>query len=199
MGSPVLGSVSILMRLFGSPVARGSHIGSTCSRDLAFAYWLPTEDAIRPTRISGGGTASGCLVGRHSLTSTRRRAAGVALEAGAVAHHGEVAAFGAGFADIAFHARFGAAFGDLLVCRGGGGGAERQRRRLGEFAFQRGCALDVALRARAAGGLDGRRFAAGAPRAPASACRRGFERRRPLETTETTVAGTPEACSGALS
>ena len=36
----------------------------------------------------------------------RRRAAGVALEARAVAHHGEVAAFGAGFADIALRPRF---------------------------------------------------------------------------------------------
>src|SRR5271165_6336843 len=88
-----------------------------------------------------------------SSTAPRGRAARVALQTGAVADHGEVAAFGAGLADVAFHARFGAALGDLLVCRGGG--AERQRRRLGELTLQRGCALDVALRARTAGGLDG--------------------------------------------
>ena len=37
---------------------------------------------------------------------TPRRAAGVALQARAVADHGETAAFGAGFADIAFHPHF---------------------------------------------------------------------------------------------
>jgi len=36
----------------------------------------------------------------------RRRPAGVALEADAVTDHGEVAAVGAGFAGVAFHARF---------------------------------------------------------------------------------------------
>ncbi len=46
---------------------------------------------------------------RHGIsnsTAPRRRPAGVALQARAVADHGEVAAFGAGFADVAFHARF---------------------------------------------------------------------------------------------
>jgi hypothetical protein len=39
-------------------------------------------------------------------TAPRRAAAGVALEACAIAHHGEVTAFGAGYADMALHPRF---------------------------------------------------------------------------------------------
>ena len=46
-----------------------------------------------------------CLSMRRS-TAPRGPAAGLALEEGAIADHGEIAAFGAGFADIAPHARF---------------------------------------------------------------------------------------------
>src|SRR5271163_3408362 len=63
----------------------------------------------------------------------RRGAAGVALEAGAVADHGEVAAFGAGFADVAFHARFGAFLRDGLPRRR----ADGERSGFGERAFER--------------------------------------------------------------
>jgi hypothetical protein len=49
---------------------------------------------------------------QHRTLRAPRRPAGVALEAGPVADHGEVAAFGAGFADVAFHARFGSLLGD---------------------------------------------------------------------------------------
>src|SRR6202042_3061841 len=79
----------------------------------------------------------------------RRPAAGVALEAGAVADHGEIAAFGAGFADVAFHPRFGALLGDGFDL-GREARANAKRGALGKLAFERGRALDEALRARPA-------------------------------------------------
>ena len=56
----------------------------------------------------------------------RRPAARVALQAGAVADHGEVAAFGAGFADVAFHPRFGAAVERLGFGRSAAAGAAKE-------------------------------------------------------------------------
>src|SRR6266571_4112529 len=91
----------------------------------------------------------------------RRPPARVALQAGAVAHHGEVAALGAGFADVAFHPRFGAAidrlrFGRRRGGRGGEGDAADRLRRLAEPALERRRALDVAaLGARTANQLHG--------------------------------------------
>jgi hypothetical protein len=83
----------------------------------------------------------------RASTAPRRAAASVALEARAVAHHGEVAAFGAGFADIAFHARFGALLGDCF-CLGREARTEGGRGALGEFAFERSRALyEAAMRA----------------------------------------------------
>jgi hypothetical protein len=73
----------------------------------------------------------------------RRGAAGVALEAGAVAHHGEVAAFGAGFADIALHPRFGPLLGDRFGLRRQAR-AEGGRDAFGKLALERGRALDEA-------------------------------------------------------
>jgi hypothetical protein len=46
-----------------------------------------------------------CTPQEKPSAAPRRAAAGVALQTGAVADHGEVAAFGAGLADTAFHAR----------------------------------------------------------------------------------------------
>src|SRR5271163_5020185 len=91
----------------------------------------PSHDRLGAWRPPRGSTAPGS------------RPAGVALQAGPVADHGEVAAFGAGFADVAFHARFGALLGDGFSAVRGGRGAEGYRRRFGEFALERSCALDV--------------------------------------------------------
>ena len=66
---------------------------------------LPAGEAARQ-RWPGD---AGQLILRPPLASThlRRAAAGVALQAGAVAHQREVAAFGAGVALVAGHARGG--------------------------------------------------------------------------------------------
>jgi hypothetical protein len=76
-------------------------------------------------------------------TAPRRAAAGVALQARAVADHGEIAAFGAGFADVAFHPRFGALLGDGFDL-GREARADAKRGAFGEFALERSRALDEA-------------------------------------------------------
>src|SRR5690606_25355839 len=53
----------------------------------------------------------------NPLTAPARAAAGVAFQAGAVSHHREVAALGAGFALVALHAR-GGGLGGLVALRG---------------------------------------------------------------------------------
>jgi hypothetical protein len=84
-------------------------------------------------------------LGQKALVSAtpRRGAAGVALQARAVAHHGEVAAFGAGFADIALHPRFGALLGDRFGLRRQAR-ADGGRDALGKLALERRRALDEA-------------------------------------------------------
>ena len=66
-----------------------------------------------------------------------RAAAGVALQAGAVAHQGEVRAFGAAFAHIALHPRFRALVGHgVAEGRGAGGGGGGLPIEGGEVAMQ---------------------------------------------------------------
>src|SRR5262249_13101620 len=65
----------------------------------------------QPILRSRSSDRSRFLASRPSSATPRRAAAGVALEAGAVAHQGEVAAFAAGLAFIALGARLGALLG----------------------------------------------------------------------------------------
>ena len=98
----------------------------------------------------------GWAIASSASAASRRRAAGVALQTGAVAHHGEVAAFGAGFADIALHPRFRSLLGDRFGLRRQAR-ADRGRRALGKLAFQRRRALhEAAMGARTAGLNTGR-------------------------------------------
>ena len=145
--------------------------------------WLPFVAARVHPSPSRRRMISLTVVGIGSR-APRRPPARVALQARAVAHHGEVAAFGAGFADIAFHPRFGALLGDRI---GGGGGRrlEGGGGAVGRLALERGRALDEA-RARPEPPRGPERRARPLPRSsPASACRRAasaggpWRRRRP--------------------
>ncbi|MBO9418860.1 hypothetical protein J7481_05075 [Labrenzia sp. R4_2] len=70
-------------------------------------FWAPGA-ALRPA-VAGLGELPG-----EVLAAAGGGAAGVAFQAGAVAHHGEVAAFRAAFAFIAFHAGLGDLLGGCL-------------------------------------------------------------------------------------